>query len=155
MKIHPLRYTSNFVFLYFKGCNFRIFQFLKIHPLKYTSQCTATGVFWKYTRWCTFWLYRRQNHKSIAAIVDVVYYGCKTKCKHRSYILLKKIIQIFWQMFYLYYFHKYSFIIFPSSIVLFLLFNWCFYWLQGDNANNQGTFFVNNANSLAIMVSKN
>ena len=57
MKIHPLRYTSNFVFLYFKGCNFRIFQFLKIHPLKYTSQCTATGVFWKYTRWCTFWLY--------------------------------------------------------------------------------------------------
>ena len=43
------------------------------------------------------WLVCRQNHnkdcKSIAAIVDVVYYGCKTKCKHRSYILLKKIIQ--------------------------------------------------------------
>ena len=56
LKIHPLWYIVAYFLVYHNGCT------LKIHPLKYTKKYTSTGVFlgyhrWKYTRWCTFWLY--------------------------------------------------------------------------------------------------
>ena len=60
LKIHPLWYIVAYFLVYHNGCT------LKIHPLKYTKKYTSTGVFsgyrrWKYTRWCTFWLYRKSS----------------------------------------------------------------------------------------------